>query len=383
MPARNRPRLLVLNQSLSPAFVGLMERLAARIGPVEIWTGTEVESACRDVTILPMPTYDRTSMRGRARTWASFSASATARLATRRADLILAVTNPPGNPQIGWLAKHLLSIPYGLLLWDLYPDHVVRLGLAKPSASWVRAWEGWNGRVFREAAFVVTLGRQMKALIERRYGAQVDVIPNWADTEMLRPRAAESNRFAIRHSLVGKKVVMYSGNLGASHDLGPMLEAARAMSGRSDVQFVIVGDGLGVARVRNEVGAAANVLLMPRQPWEELPYSLAAADVSVVAQAEGSEELSVPSKTYGSLAVGSAIAAITSASSDLGALVNDHHVGFVARERDAFKLRLEQLLDDPEGLDATKVRARALAESRFTEEAVAEAWLEVLARALR
>jgi hypothetical protein len=111
---------------------------------------------------------------------------------------------------------------------------------------------------------------------------------------------------------------------------------------------------------------------MDYQPWEVIPRSLASGDVAVVAQSADSAHLSVPSKTYSALAVGSAILAITPRESDLGRLVLEEGVGWVCEPGDTEALTnvLTSLPGDREGLALAQTAARALAERRFSEVAV-------------
>jgi hypothetical protein len=56
---------------------------------------------------------------------------------------------------------------------------------------------------------------------------------------------------------------------------------------------------------------------------------MATGDIGVVTLAKGAEHLSVPSKTYYMMAIGSVVLAIASESSELGQLINKHNIGFV------------------------------------------------------
>ena len=70
-----------------------------------------------------------------------------------------------------------------------------------------------------------------------------------------------------------------------------------------------------------------NVLLLPYQKKEILPFSLGAADIGIVTLSEGAENISVPSKTYYTLAAGSAIIALASLESELALLIEKYNCG--------------------------------------------------------
>jgi hypothetical protein len=63
------------------------------------------------------------------------------------------------------------------------------------------------------------------------------------------------------------------------------------------------------------------------QSADILPYSLASADLSVITINKESAHLSIPSKTYNLLAVGSPLLCITPDNSELSLLVNKYENG--------------------------------------------------------
>ncbi|MCE9538446.1 MAG: glycosyltransferase WbuB, partial [Bacteroidetes bacterium] len=81
-----------------------------------------------------------------------------------------------------------------------------------------------------------------------------------------------------------------------------------------------------------------NVLLLPYQDKEILPYSLSCADIGIVTLSQGAESISVPSKTYYMMDVGSAILALSATESELGILIEKHHCGRVFDKPDVQKI---------------------------------------------
>lgn len=374
------PTWVVLNQSQSPAFQHMLTDLARDLGPCELITGMSHPQRDGDLRIVPAPPYDRASISRRAASWMRFLGVAGLHLTrVRNRPFVWAVTNPPMLVHLAGTLARARGMRYGLLIWDLYPDHLVRMGWLSETHPATRAWAALNRRAFLGAEIVITIGDRMASAIRRQLGdasgrCRLEVVPNWADTTELRPLAKATNPFACEHGQAGKLTVMYSGNIGATHGLGGMTGAARRLSDRSDVHFLIIGDGLGVEEIRGATEGLKNVTLLPPQPWERLRESLATADVAVVAQAPGTEDLSVPSKTYAALATGSAILGLTSDDSDLAQLVREQRVGAVFGRDDVAGITatIEAWADRPELLQPMRERARAVAESRYSHEAVRE-----------
>ena len=79
---------------------------------------------------------------------------------------------------------------------------------------------------------------------------------------------------------------------------------------------------------------------LPYQPWEDLPYSLTSADVSVVAVKEGFEGIVVSSKLYTAMAARQPVLVIAQGDDDEARIVEGEHVTDPA----AFGRRLNALL---------------------------------------
>jgi glycosyltransferase involved in cell wall biosynthesis len=154
----------------------------------------------------------------------------------------------------------------------------------------------------------VVLGEDMKEKV-LGYGVAGDrvvVIPNWADLRELAVDPGEILSLREEWGLAGKKVVMYSGNLGRAHTFGEMLDAARELRGRPDIVFLFVGGGNQWEAVRGQAESEGleNVRFRPYTERGRLGASLGAGDVHLITQRSGTEGLLVPCKLYGILAAG-------------------------------------------------------------------------------
>ena len=206
--------------------------------------------------------------------------------------------------------------------------------------------------------------------LQLRGADRVVVIENWADTDVFYPREKADNEFAREQGLVEKFTVLYSGNLGVSHDLHLLLDLADRLADLPAVVFVVIAGGAGVRDLARTAQRRdlSNVRFLPLQPWAQVPLALAAADLGVVSQMRGTGTLSVPSKTYNLLASGVPLLALTDAQGDLAELVRDERIGLVAsfdgvEEPERF---IRELIARPDILGELKARARALAVERYS-----------------
>ncbi len=169
----------------------------------------------------------------------------------------------------------------------------------------------------------------MKQVLQKYTGSDlIRVVPVWTDNNFLRPVDPSENAFLKKHGLSGKFVVLYSGNIGLSGDVEVLIDIAE-MIRRDDIIFLIIGDGAKKKMIREkaEEGALKNVLFLPWQPADELPFSLSSASLAVVSIGIRATKLAVPSKLYNFLSVGAPLLCITSKGSEVESLVTKYECG--------------------------------------------------------
>ena len=187
---------MVLNQSHSPAFVRMLGRLSTHLGACRLLTGMADETRVAGVRAARGPGYTRTSLARRLLSWFAFMLWATPRvLLGAKPKRVLALTNPPMLPQLAWLSWKLRGVPYSLIIWDLYPDHVVTQGWMSASNPVVKIWRVVNRWAFDGAHAVITLGPSMAKAVAQQMSTteRLHVIPNWADVSELVPLDHEDN----------------------------------------------------------------------------------------------------------------------------------------------------------------------------------------------
>jgi glycosyltransferase involved in cell wall biosynthesis len=273
--------------------------------------------------------FSKSGMLGRAAGLASYLFLAVfAALWQRRPDALIVETDPPALGALGALLKWWHRCPMIFYLQDLFPE--VGLALGKFQPGFVTGCLRWLTNIgLRHADRVVVLGEDMKRrVLERGVAAErVAVIPNWADTQAIRPIDGPSP-LRLTWDTGDRFVVVYSGNLGLSQGLESVLEAAALLRDES-VLFLLIGEGAD--RKRLEAAAAEraldNVRFLPYQPKKLLGESLAAADLHLIPMRRGLAGCMVPSKLYGILAAGRAYVAAVDAASEVAAVTANYETG--------------------------------------------------------
>ncbi len=268
---------------------------------------------------------------GRLLAWNIYTAGALLNLLSVRKGDILFLRTPPlqlGVPAF-WAkargARVLVNVQ------DIHPDLAIESGILKNPAGirFAKALEKW---VYGLADRIVVISDGFARNLRDKGvpAAKLEVLPNWVDTDFLRP-GPKDNPVSRRHGLHDKFVVMYSGTVSISSymALEQVLEAAKLLAGDPDTLFVIVGEGLKKEALRKKAASLGlkNVAFLPFQPYRDLPDLLASADVLLVPLDKEKSQLSVPSKLYAFMAAGRPILGLADPDSEVATLLREKECG--------------------------------------------------------
>jgi glycosyltransferase involved in cell wall biosynthesis len=307
-------------------------------------------------------------------TWLRFTRHAISASLKDRNRAVLVVTNPPFTMLAMAVLRRLVGVRFALLVHDLYPDVAERMNVIRPNGPIARLWRAMSRTVLTGAATVVTIGELMARLLRMHLREHdkinLHVIPTWVNTDFIRPVNKSTNPFLQSQHLQGKFIVMYSGAFGATHHLETYIDAAALLTDEKNIHFVLIGGGTSARDIQQMLARRplSNVTMLGFQPWESVPYSLGAADCSVVSLDSAYGGVSVPSKAYYALAAGSALLAVCPDDSELSALVRRYECGVQVRPHDAQALgdAVRALHRDPERLAKLQRNARRTAEQHFS-----------------
>ncbi|MDV3351396.1 glycosyltransferase family 4 protein [Leptothoe sp. LEGE 181152] len=301
----------------------------------------------------------------------------------RRRNLVLVTTAPPFLPILGYLANRLLGMPYICLLYDLYPDIAIELGVVSRQNWIARLWHALNKQVWQHAQGLIVLSPAMKQRIVDHCPAVEDktyVIHSWADPRKIVPIPKKDNWFAQKHGLVDKFTVLYSGNMGRCHDIDTIFEAALLLR-NEPIRFVCIGSGAkrdGLIQQVKDMGLN-NFVFLPYQDKKVLPYSLTACDLSLVSVSPGMESLVAPSKLYSALASGRPIAAVCPPHTYLRQMLEEGNCGAWFNNGDGRKLAefIRHLSRDEQTAQAMGHAARACLEENYAPDIIAQQYADV------
>lgn len=300
-------------------------------------------------------------------------------------DVVLVVTNPPALPFLIALACWLRRAKCLLLIHDVYPEVFVAAGMLSPGSPWVRLLSQFTTRLYRRVARIIVLGRDTRDLIARTLGPNPDkivIIPNWADIDEIHPRQSGQTELAKALGLAGKFIVQYSGNMGRTHDLEILVECAQKLEDKHDIHFLLVGWGAKRRWLEDTISAhrISNMTLLGNRPRNELADSLNTCDVGIISFVPGMAGISVPSRMYNIMAAGKPILAAADADSELARVVQEEQIGWVIPpgDSDAMTAVIVEAHSSSERVEAMGARARKVAETKYTLQAVIAAYSDLI-----
>ena len=349
--AKERKKLLIFNQSGGYLTVDVANAALERFSEVVLYCG-EFRFMDREldprISFLRTANYRRKSNVQKFLSWILASVHLLFLLTFRyRKYYVLYYTNPP----LSYLCSLFAKNPFSIVVFDVYPEALKTAGISE--SSWVfKKWRNWNKKLFSRADQVTTLSQGMKNLIvSDAPKAKVEVISPWPGSDLFQPIPKEDNVFREQHALADKFVVLYSGNLGATHPVEKIAELARVCRDNARLQFVVIGEGAKKKLIldRQEKYRLGNLLVLGFQDASMLPHSLSAGDLGIITLEKDAASLSVPSKTFNLLAVGAPLLCLSSGESELARLVERYDNGAIF---------------DPEDLEETAKFIRELAQDK-------------------
>ncbi|MGL5872233.1 MAG: glycosyltransferase family 4 protein [Xenococcaceae cyanobacterium] len=253
----------------------------------------------------------------------------------KKDDCIFVVTNPPLLPFVALLIKWLKGCQIVLLIHDVYPEVIVATGLSKSDSPLVKIGQIMNRFLYNQSDRIVTLGRDMSKLalakLKDKNINKIHCIPNWADNDAVKPIDRASNPLLKEIGVSDRFVILYAGNMGRTHGIEYLAEAAKSLKNNPNIHFVVLGFGAKRKWLEEFVTKEnlRSVTILAPRPRSEQTIFLNACDVALISFVPGMAGVSVPSRTYNQMAAGKPIIAVADDWSELAEVVTEEKIGWV------------------------------------------------------
>lgn len=345
-------KVVLVNQStgylmidIANAYVEVYDEVVLLAGSIKV---TERTLSDR-IKVRHIVAYDRSSSIKRMLTWGWGSLQIFNRLLFKyRKHEVVYVTNPP----MAYLSSLVLKNPFSVIVYDTYPDALKNVGIGKGNFVY-KWWSRQNKKLFAKAKKVVTLSDGMADCLANYVERdKITVVSNWASKASFGPVVKSENPFVKEHGLENKFTVMYSGNMGFTHNVETIVEVAKKLAADGRIHFMLIGDGKKKPELQELCRnyELKNCTFLDWQPADMLQYSLASADLGVITLNDETAKVSVPSKTYNLLAVGVPLLCIVPDESELANIVAKYQNGacFQPDQIDEIAAFIQELASDKE-----------------------------------
>jgi colanic acid biosynthesis glycosyl transferase WcaI len=298
----------------------------------------------------------------------------------RRKDIVFIEAQPITLALYGLLAQWLFKVPYVYNTPDLQVE--------------IAAERGWIGRsLVRVAALLETylmkqaysVATVTHAFIEHFISARgvprerMSFLPNGVDLEQLRPQPYD-HEYAMKMGVTGKKVLTYAGTHADYQGLDVILDAAKRLTHRSDIVFLMVGKGPERQRLidRAKSEGIANVLFKD-SPFEEgsLLMSISYGFLVVLRDIPAAKKMRL-SKTFPPLACG--VPVIYAGVGESADIIRNNGCGIVALPENPVSLAdaVLDLVESPEKRESFSKAGLNLVEREFSWKTIISNWLNQL-----
>ncbi|MCO5332270.1 MAG: glycosyltransferase family 4 protein [Ilumatobacteraceae bacterium] len=346
------------------------------------WVRRETTAWGSITRVTPFPGGDKRNLLRRAAGFAGFSALAgLTSLRGGRVDAVIAMSPPLTMGLTGWATHLVRRGPLVFNIQDVFPDAAVETGAITNTK--VIAVARWLERLsYHRAAAVTVLSDDLRenvvAKVKPSRAGRVHVIPNFVDTEFIRP-ADRMTPLRAELGIGDEPVVLYAGNVGFSQSLEMVVDTAREFP---QATFLINGDGSARVSLEERASGLPNVRFSGYQPKERVPEVLATGDIHLVPLKAGLGRVSVPSKTYSILAAGRPVLAAIDPGTEVPRMIAASGGGVAVPPDDAatFGSALGALLADAPAAAAMGAHGRAWVEGAASPAAVAAAYEALILR---
>lgn len=295
-------------------------------------------------------------------------------------DVAMIEAQPIFTGLAGRMLCRLMGVPYVLDVSDLWPDHLLSVGVLQEEDRVYKIAREMMDSGYRGAAHIVGLSPAWSAKIAAYLGDErkVSTIYRGVDLERFHP-AVDTAAFRARHGLGDAQLITYISTFTTPYDIASMLQVAEHFEGREDVRVVFIGTGTQ----RDQVEAASERLsAFVWLPWvehEDIPAAWTASRLNYwMLHDEALYRGTIPAKLFEAMGSGTPIVAANPGV--CASIVEEAEAGLMTPPGDVAAIidAMTQILDDDATYQRLSANARRYAEAHFGLEVVTSRYEAVL-----
>jgi colanic acid biosynthesis glycosyl transferase WcaI len=260
-----------------------------------------------------------------------------------------------------------------LNIQDLFPQNAIDLGILRSKLQ-IKFFKALEHFAYKTSDIVTVHSegnRQMLLQQQPEFSPKIKLLHNWVDVEH-HNNTQTTIDFKKTWGITQKHVAVFAGVMGPSQYLDLILDIAAQMQNRSDLLFLMVGDGKEKERLQELTKKAGldNVRFESFISRDVYPNLLAACSIGLVCLSPQNQTPVVPGKILGHMAAGLPVAAFLHTNSDAHSLIAEAACGISANSGNlsACVKALQDLLADEATLAEIGQRGKLYALAHFSKE---------------
>ena len=296
-------------------------------------------------------------------------------------DLVIATSTPLtiGIPAL--ILKWFKKKPFVFEVRDLWPEVPIQMG-AKKNSGTIKTTRLLEKVIYKNASRVIALSPGMQAGVVKYIPKEkTSMIPNMAKMDEFWPRGKNDQ---LMEKLGLKKdsfKIVHFGSLGLANGAQTIIESAKLLNNREDIEFLFVGGGSTEKDLIEEVEKSnlKNVKFLGKFPMTDVSEIVNFSDVSMISFLDiPILYTNSPNKLFDSLSAGKPI--IVNSAGWTKDIAEKYHCGFYVNPNRPEELaqKVLYLKDNPELVKEMGQNARKLAETVYDKSILCKKFVEVI-----
>ncbi len=343
----------------------------------ERWKGIEIKRIWR-----PRLRQASTLMRGLSALWmiAAWSLAAFRKKSLPGVDAIIVGTDPIMSLFVVLVWK-VIRPETKIVHWcfDLFPDIAIANGMLRSESFIVKILNRLFRQFYKTCNLIIDTGPCQRKRLQIYDGsickASCATCTPWALVEPQTPLPINSTE---RKNLFGdiRLALFYSGNIGMAYSYDLFIKLARQLHGE-DIHIAFGVRGKRLEEIKKAVSQEdTNITFAGFASMDRLQARLSAPDIHLVSLREEWTGTLVPSKFFGSLAVGRPVIFQGSTKSAVSKWIKEYKIGWVLTPEtlNSVAEELKRLSYFPEELEQLNIRCHRVYQDFFSKKHVTDIW---------
>ncbi|MFW5795331.1 MAG: glycosyltransferase family 4 protein [Bacillota bacterium] len=292
----------------------------------------------------------------------------------KKYDLIITSSPPLFTSLSAWPIAAVKKIPLVFDVRDIWPDVAEEIGQISNNGLQYKILDKMANFLYKKSDMITTVTNMKKEKLVSKGIAnnKIKYISNGFDKSFLDNEIDQS--IVKEFQLNEKFTLVYAGNVGLAQGIDVIINAAQKLKNYSNIQFLIIGDGLEKNELEEQAKELGlnNLKFLGLYPHKKILTFLEYSDASIIPLKNENLQDSVPSKLFESLGAGCPV--ILSAAGESAKIVNDSNGGLVVEpgNSEALKDAILKLFQNDELKSEFSQNGQDYVLGNFTREKIAK-----------